>query len=321
MQASLMAECNSNENLHLLDGAIIEHISENNNSDASVTLHIVDNEHTQQQIHSKILIAADGTKSQVRQQFKFPTEYKDYHQIATLTKVTHQNHHLNMAHERFLKDGILALLPTPLKANQPKHLKNTTTTMQNGFVSSVVWLQNKQTAIDTKSLTQEQMLNELQQRFGQQYGDFLHATPCTTYHMQETIATATHKNNVILIGNAAHSLHPVAGQGLNLGLQDANKLAQQISLTGCNADSLRAFATVQKETIADIRRFVNDLLERFASPHPLSALSRTMLMIAFEKCTAVRHPFLHHLSGVQSSPPWFWKTTEQLNTLRQKISL
>jgi 2-octaprenyl-6-methoxyphenol hydroxylase len=313
MQESLFAECAKGENLSLFDGIDFEHIELSDNYSV-VTIPIKKDEQSIT-LQGKILIAADGTQSQVRQYFDFPVTVKDYQQIATLTKITHQNHHQNIAHERFLNNGILAFLPTHL-SNPKSSTKET-----NGYVSSAVWLQTQADTLKNEQLSEEQLTTTLEKLFGKQYGEFISLSPRSNYAMKEVVATQTQKHNVLLIGNAAHSLHPVAGQGLNLGLQDAQNIAQQIALSDCTVESLQRFAHTQQKSLENIRRFVNDLLDRFSSPSKLATLQRTLLMIGFEKATPLRRPFLHHLSGVQTTPPWFWKTLKSLHSLREKSAL
>lgn len=317
MQHRLQSECEKNAHLQFMDGVKITNMSQDNDpTDYPVCL-MIEDEKSSRQINSRILIAADGTDSQIREHFHFTVQRKDYQQVATLMKVTHKKHHGNMAHERFLKQGILALLPTAIVSKN-----NPTLDHQSGFVSSVVWLQNNATRIDPKKLSEGELLSLLEQRFGQQYGALTACTSPIDYPMHELVAIETHKRNVVLIGNAAHSLHPVAGQGLNLGLTDAKWLVYHLLKTGCTSHSLDKFATVQQKNIATIRHFVNDLLNRFSSSHPLAALSRTLLMVGFEKSTLVRRPFLHYLSGVQASPPWFWQTlkpSEFMDNFRKEV--
>lgn len=312
MQRCLLTVCKDHQHLHYIEGVEIEDIEQNEGANQRLQhdnyplrLRVYNETIGRCCIKHRILIAADGTDSQVRQHFNFPTQSRDYHQLATLTKIQHQHPHLNKAHERFLNNGILALLPTAIQSEHPSLGR------QSGFVSSVVWLQNNDGAVDASTLSTEQLLRILQQHFGHQYGNFIRHSRCAFYPMREIVATRTHQANVVLIGNAAHSLHPVAGQGLNLGLKDAQQLAEQIALTGCCGDSLYHFAQQQQQRINDIRWFVNELLRQFDSANPVMALSRSLSMVAFQQCALLRRPFLYYLSGVQSSTPWFWQMPHQ----------
>ena len=175
------------------------------NNAASVTI-TYQQKNKEQQLHTRLAVIADGGKLL---EASHPPELHDYHQSALITHVTCAQPQLHKAFERFTPQGPIALLP-----------------YQEGY--ELVWTApdtdiNSMLAWDDKTL-----LNNLQQHFGDRVGNFLTVGARSTFPLRLKRATADNLPHTVLIGNAAQTLHPVAGQGFNLGLRDAWELAEQI---------------------------------------------------------------------------------------------
>jgi len=157
-----------------------------------------------------LLIGADGRHSQIRELSKIRYLYHDYNQKAYVFNIKHKNNHGGMALERFFPTGPLALLPMNTID------KNT---------SSVVW-----TVDNIKSFKDE---NELIQSFSRKYqnfyGEILNYSGIKSYPLNVYSSLSYFKDNIVLIGDACQAIHPIAGQGFNLGLRDALALASSIS--------------------------------------------------------------------------------------------
>ncbi|MDX1901469.1 MAG: FAD-dependent monooxygenase [Gammaproteobacteria bacterium] len=153
---------------------------------------------------NSIIIAADGTHSTLRTQLNIPTETVDYEQRALVT-VTHlQRDHDNIAYERFHKTGALALLP-----------------LQNNCAATI-WTDTEKNIEALLQLSDEEFVINLQHQMGYRLGRFLKIEKRYTYPLKY-ICMQPHQqiqDNVIFIGNAAHTIHPIAAQGLNIALSE-----------------------------------------------------------------------------------------------------
>nr|WP_237158147.1 2-octaprenyl-6-methoxyphenyl hydroxylase [Shewanella psychrophila] len=169
------------------------------------------------QIKTALLVAADGVNSRVRQAFNLPLEQMDFAQVALVANVETDKPHDNWAFERFTNTGPLAVLPmAPLKGNSRV---------------SLVWALNPSEAKRLQSAAKDDFLSELQKAFGFRAGRFTHvgerfSYPLLLSHMPRPIYHRT-----VFIGNAAQTLHPIAGQGFNLGLRDLVSLLDVIKQT------------------------------------------------------------------------------------------
>ena len=176
-------------------------------SDSDIRVHVrQDKAHFN--LHGRVLVAADGADSSVREHFGITSLERDYGQSAIVTNITPQLLHRNIAYERFTDTGPLALLPM---------------TEQR---CAVVWTVTSSQVDAVMQLSDEDFLAQLQERFGQRLGRLQRvgrrqAWPLRLLHANESV-----RERVALIGNAVHTLHPIAGQGFNLGARDVAVLAE-----------------------------------------------------------------------------------------------
>jgi 2-octaprenyl-6-methoxyphenol hydroxylase len=162
-------------------------------------------------IEAKLLVAADGINSEVREALGVSAESHDYHQTAVITTVLPKNFHEHVAYERFTADGPLALLP-----------------LEDGRCSLVVTLKTE--AVPTAmAWSDDEFLAEVQRRFGFRLGRLIKIGRRTAYPLRLSRAQRTSAPRCAIIGNAAQALHPVAGMGFNLGLRDVASLAELIA--------------------------------------------------------------------------------------------
>lgn len=160
---------------------------------------------------AKIVIGADGTQSTVRNLVNITTETFDYQQKALVTQVDLQRDHHHVAYERFLSAGAIAMLPLAEKK------------------VAVIWSDNNAQIDALLKLSDAEFLQTLQQQFGFRLGKFVRVHQRAFYPLQFVKATEQSKGRVILIGNAAHTMHPVASQGLNLTLHEIAVLVEKLS--------------------------------------------------------------------------------------------
>lgn len=161
-------------------------------------------------LRAALLVAADGGDSAVRQGLDLAVDERSYDQDAVITTVTPDRPRPGVAFERFTDTGPLALLP-----------------MTQGRYS-VVWTCRREQTAELLALTDAAFIERLQARFGYRLGQFRTVAPRRAYPLKLMLTRDPAQPRVILIGNAAHTLHPVAGQGFNLGLRDVAALAEVI---------------------------------------------------------------------------------------------
>jgi 2-octaprenyl-6-methoxyphenol hydroxylase len=164
----------------------------------------------EESVSARLVVAADGAHSVVRAVAGIEADIEDYDQIAIVANVAADRPHDGTAYERFTQSGPLAVLP-----------------LRDGSYG-VVWTCTPARAAQVLSFDNNTYLRELQDRFGWRAGRFVRAGVRASYPLKLTRAATTVGARTVLIGNAAQALHPVAGQGFNLGLRDAAMLAEVI---------------------------------------------------------------------------------------------
>jgi 2-octaprenyl-6-methoxyphenol hydroxylase len=161
-------------------------------------------------ITARLLVAADGARSTIRTMAGIATHGWDYPQAAIVTTVAHERDHGGRAEEHFLPAGPFAILP--LKGNR----------------SSIVWTEDKREAERIVALPDEEFNAELEQRFKLHLGDIKAVGGRRVHPLGFFVARSFIAERIALVGDAAHVIHPIAGQGLNMGLKDVAALAEVI---------------------------------------------------------------------------------------------
>jgi 2-octaprenyl-6-methoxyphenol hydroxylase len=217
-------------------------------------------------IEAGLVVAADGIESRVRAAFGIDVEVRDYEQTAVITTVLPRQFHEHVAYERFTPTGPLALLP-----------------IADGRCTLVLTL-SRALADAAMAWSDEEFLAELQRRFGFRLGRFLKVGRRAAYPLSLSRARRTSAGGCIIVGNAAQSLHPIAGMGFNLGLRDIASLAELIAERG--SDDLEELPAVYDSWRAGDRReiiaFTDGLVRLFSSPlRPIREL-RNLGLLAFD---------------------------------------
>ena len=164
---------------------------------------------------TKLLVAADGARSSIRERAGIAVHGWDYPQASIVTTVRHERDHEGRAEEHFLPAGPFAILP----------LKRDST----GHRSSIVWTEDAREAARIVALGDHGFHAELEKRFGLHLGDIAAVGPRRAFPLGLHVARAFVAERVALIGDAAHVIHPIAGQGLNMGLKDVAALAEVVA--------------------------------------------------------------------------------------------
>lgn len=158
-------------------------------------------------LKAQVLVGADGRNSQMRELGKFKTTSWKYDQKAIVCKISHTKPHMGVAYEHFMPNGPFACLPMP------------------GDYSAVVWTDKPDIVDSMMNLNDNDFTNEMQKRFGQALGDFKLASPKWSYPLGIQFVHKYISTRLALVADAAHVMHPVAGQGLNMGIRDVGSLA------------------------------------------------------------------------------------------------
>lgn len=166
------------------------------------------------ELSAQLLIAADGANSMVREHFQFATKQWDYGQHAIVTTITTENSNQLTAWQRFMPTGPLALLPLD--------------DIDSAHCCSIVWSQDSQEAERLMALDDKAFCKELSRASEHCLGEVLNIEKRFLIPLRQSHATDYVMPRVALIGDAAHSIHPLAGQGANLGFSDAQVLATEI---------------------------------------------------------------------------------------------
>lgn len=206
------------------------------------------------ELNGKLIVAADGRNSTIRQLLGLGTWDRDYRQTAITANITPERPHQNWAYERFTETGPIALLPMSQQR------------------CSLVWTVQSGQEIALLEADDTDFLNQLQDRFGYRLGRLLHVGERHSHPLVLTQADQPVQQRVVLIGNAAHSLHPIAGQGFNLGLRDVTVLADLISENhdDCgHAQVLHLYKQWRQQDQDNVIRATDLLVKTFSNINPV----------------------------------------------------
>lgn len=242
--------------------------------------------HGAQNITADLIVAADGSNSLLRELQGITTEIHDYEQSALVTTVQLQRAHHNIAYERFVADGALAMLP------------------RAGLQCAAIWTGPQQKIAALMAQTDTEYLQALQSNFGYRLGRLLSVGKRFTYPLKMLIAKEQVRDGFVLIGNAAHTIHPIAAQGFNLGLSDAALLAQTI-VSALNSNKipgslavLQAYAQQRQATQARTINFTDALTKLFAHDVLPVNMLRSGSLLALDFCAPLKHRLARRLMGV-----------------------
>lgn len=239
-----------------------------------------------QELISSLLICAEGKNSKLPELFSIPTVKFDYKQSSIVFNVKHELHHQNLAVERFFPGGPFAILP-----------------MKGGYTSSIVWTEKSGISKMLMDLSEEEFIIELKKRFGSYLGKIKLEGERKLYPLSFVFAKKLYKGRVLLIGDAAHSIHPVAGQGLNLGIRDVESVIKHI--VAAKASGIDVGSSYLLKKISRNRYFDNftmalatDGLNRMFSNRIFCAKAlRNLGLIAVENSNFLKKRFIRHAMG------------------------
>ena len=241
-------------------------------------------------VHARLVVVADGSRSSLRERLGIAVTERDYGQTGIIANVTPERSPQGRAFERFTARGPLAMLPLP------------------GGDCSLVWTVRSSESERLMGLSDQAFLDELQQAFGFRLGRLLRAGRRSAWPLRLLRSRERRKGRALLIGNAARTLHPVAGQGFNLALRDVAELAERLhdaAVIGDDPAAEHVMARFLAARKADERRTINftdGLVRLFSNRLPGMVFGRNMGLMAVELFPAGRRWFMRQAMGRGARP-------------------
>jgi 2-octaprenyl-6-methoxyphenol hydroxylase len=244
-----------------------------------------------QQIHAQLLVVADGAGSGLRDALGVSVAEKPYRQQALIANVAFAQPHEGCAFERFTDEGPLALLPLPGVTGAAHR-------------SALVWTLPPEQAEHLRDCEDEEFLAALQDRFGYRLGRLRQVGERHTYPLALMESDEQVRHGVVVMGNAAHALHPVAGQGYNLAMRDVAELTSVLDdaiRAGESPGALSVLQRYRRRQQKDQARTIamSDLLPGlFMKSDPVLGLARDMALAGLDVMAPLKREFVRYAAGV-----------------------
>lgn len=235
-------------------------------------------------LSAQLVVGADGGESWVRGEAAIAVESRRYAQTAVVANFDCGKPHRGIAHQWFRRDGILALLPLP------------------GDRVSMVWSTRDEHAAELMALPAAELAAQVTAASADALGALQVITPAAAFPLRLQRVRQMVKPRLALVGDAAHNVHPLAGQGVNLGFRDARELAEVLAARGAQGDCgdyylLRRYERARREDIAAMQ-FATDALQRlFNNDSPLLARARNFGLRLTNRQSALKNFLVQHAVG------------------------
>ncbi len=239
-------------------------------------------------VRARLAVLADGGRSGLAESLGIETDVSEYGDTALIANITPGKSHNNVAWERFTDEGAMALLP-----------------LSEGRCA-LVWTMSHDLAAKRMALSDNDFLTELQQRFGYRMGRFTQVGERNTYPLSLKEAKEQVRPGLVVLGNAAHSMHPVAGQGFNLSLRDAVALADKIKDSRHAGEDVGALSYLLQYVEQQQRdqqltmHFCDWLVKGFGESGMLPTFGRNLGLLAMEASGPLRRMFARQTMGIGS---------------------
>lgn len=243
-----------------------------------------------QQLQADLVVMADGGRSSLREQLGIGYSVQSYDQHALVTNVSLDRPHQNIAYERFTQDGPMALLP-----GEPMH---------GSTRCGLVWTLNDHELDSILALDDKGFLARLQERFGYRAGRFTAVGERYHYPLKLALAEEQVRTGLVVLGNAAHALHPIAGQGYNLALRGAVALADLIierkrsGRSLGNLAALQGFVEQRRQDQYRTIQFSDRTMKLFTSHNPLLRTLRGGGLQLLDSCPLAKTLFARAAMGL-----------------------
>lgn len=239
----------------------------------------------------RLLVGADGRRSGTAARAGIRRTGWDYGQTALVAAIAHEKPHHGIAHQFFMPPGPLAILPLP------------------GDRCSIVWSERHADAERLMAAEDAAFLDHLRPRFGDFLGDIALAGQRYSYPLGLSIANAFVAERLALVGDAAHGIHPIAGQGLNLGLRDVGALAEVLAEAKRRGEDIAAAAvlaryqTWRRFDTAALAMATDGVNRLFSNDNPALRLVRDLGMGAVSAMPGLRRAFMRQAAGLTGDVP------------------
>lgn len=243
----------------------------------------------------ELVVMADGGRSELRQRLGIGYRYSAYEQHALIANVSPDRPHRGIAYERFTDQGPMALLPLQEQDGQHR--------------CALVWTLSDDDTQALMDMDDAGFVAQLQQRFGYRAGRFVQVGERHAYPLQLVLAEEQVRAGLVVLGNAAHALHPIAGQGYNLALRGVVSLADQLidaRRQGRSLGDLAVLQTYHERMRSDQQRtigFSDGTMKLFTSRNPLLTLGRNLGLQALDVCPTAKTLFARSAMGLDTPAP------------------
>lgn len=245
----------------------------------------------QQKVSAGLLVAADGGESPIRKMLGVSTRRWEYGQSAVVANITPSRPHRGVAYERFTGGGPVALLP--MREDR----------------CALVWTVNNKDFQALLDYDDQQFLEQFQQVFGWRQGRFLKVGRRTGYPLTHVRARESVRPRVVIIGNASHTLHPIAGQGFNLGIRDVAVLAEVVAAASRNgadigsAEVLQSYVNWRQDDQERTSLATDGLARLFTNPLSPVRTGRNLGLLAVDALPFVKHAIARSAAGLSGRLP------------------
>lgn len=237
-------------------------------------------------VRVQLLVGADGQKSQVRQQLGIGMQATDYQQVGIIGRLQLADNLQGWAYERFTDSGPMALLPVPPSSGETA-------------VASLVWSVTPDRADALLNCSEADFIAQCQREFGFRAGRFTGISQRVAFPLQLQLAERSISHRCVLVGNASHALHPIAGQGFNLGVRDVLALVttlRQVEDAGAY-HSLRDYWQRRQQDYQITIGLTEWLVHGFSNNYRTLAGPRNLALLALDKVAPLRHAFARKAMG------------------------
>ncbi len=292
---ALMTRMQSEPGITLLSPARVQSLA---SKSGRVELEVTGEGATAPRITGGLLVAADGARSSMRELLGIAADVRDYDQLAIVANIATENDLAGVAYERFTESGPLAVLPMSDEDSPGTAGRGT-----------IVWSVAPEAGQSLLELPEHEFRAELQSQLGFRLGAITRTGQRSSYPLALVQSEEQVRERVVIIGNAAHSLHPVAGQGFNLSLRDVAALAETISEAAMRDEDpgslvvLQRYADWRARDQRDVVRFSDGLLKIFGSPSPVLRTGRNLGLLALELVPGAKHLLARQTMGVAGRLP------------------
>jgi len=260
----------------------------------------IESEGVTQTLSSRLVVGADGVQSSVRELVGIKTFDMNYGQTAIITNATVERSHQHVAYERFTPTGPLAVLPMSDISNSNSDAEHR---------CSIVWTVKDKDCDSVMALDDAGFLRELEQRFGGQLGRFTSVGKRIAFPLALRQAREHIRSRLALVGNAAHTVHPIAGQGFNLGLRDVAVLAQVIVEAQQAGEDigelgvLKRYASWRRRDHLRVIGFTDSMVRLFSNRFAPVALARNIGLVATDLFPPLKKLITRQAMGLSGRLP------------------